>query len=158
MKDELSEKEAVFLLKKGNIRGLEVLVRDHQLQAVRAADLITRNYALAEDIVQTAFIRAYERFDQFDESKPFGPWFLRIVVNDALKAVTRRKGWISFDSNNNPDNTDHIEFVISDFESGLDEKEEAQDLHRKVWQALGAFQFWGIKIATKGHARNRGGQ
>ena len=47
--------------------------------------------SLAEDIVQAAFLRAYERIAQFDPARPFGPWFLRSVVNDALMAVTRRR-------------------------------------------------------------------
>ena len=86
-----SEREAIERLRRGDIGGLEPLVRRYQLQAVRAATLITRDRALAEDIVQGAFIRAYERIAQFDATRPFGPWFLRGVVNDALKAARRER-------------------------------------------------------------------
>ena len=65
---------------------------DPRFRAIRAAYLIVRDRALAEDLVQTAFLRAYDRIGQFDPSRPFAPWFLRSVVNDAVKAAMRRAG------------------------------------------------------------------
>ena len=70
----MEERDAIARLKRGDIGGLEVLVRRYQAPALKAA-----------------FLRAYERIAQFDASRPFGPWFLRSVVNDTLKAVTRRR-------------------------------------------------------------------
>ncbi len=87
----MGEPEAIRQLQRGDIGGLEILVRRYQQPALKAVFLVSRDYALAEDIVQAAFLRAYERIDQFDASRPFGPWFLRSVVNDALMAVTRRR-------------------------------------------------------------------
>jgi RNA polymerase sigma-70 factor, ECF subfamily len=94
----LDEKQAIAHLKRGDPRGLEALVYQYQLQALRAACLIVSDQALAEDIVQAAFIRAGERIGQFDSQRPFGPWFLRSVVNDALKAVNGRKRAVSLDA------------------------------------------------------------
>lgn len=93
----MSERRAIARLKQGNIDGLETLVKKYQVRAVRAAALITHDRSSAEDIVQTAFIRVYERIHQFDETRPFGPWFLRCVVNDAVKAVTRGKIHLALD-------------------------------------------------------------
>ena len=62
----MEEQEAIARLKRGDVGGLEVLVRGHQVRAVRTVFLITRDRALAEDIVQAAFLRAYERIGQFD--------------------------------------------------------------------------------------------
>jgi RNA polymerase sigma-70 factor (ECF subfamily) len=87
----VDEREAVEQLKRGDIAGLETLVETHQLRALRAAQLITRDPALAEDVVQSAFLQAYERIGQFDASRPFGPWFLRSVVNAALQATARQR-------------------------------------------------------------------
>jgi RNA polymerase sigma-70 factor (ECF subfamily) len=74
----------------GNIDGLSYLVEKYGLKAVRAATLITCDRAMAEDVVQEAFIRAYERISQFDIDRPFGPWFLRSISNASLRAVQRR--------------------------------------------------------------------
>ena len=78
---------------------MEYLVIEYQVQAVRVAYLICRDEALAQDIVQTLFIRVYERIDQFNAEMPFGPWFFRSVANDALKAAARRERTISLDGN-----------------------------------------------------------
>jgi RNA polymerase sigma-70 factor, ECF subfamily len=81
------EHTAVALLKGGDIGGLQTLVSLYQTRAVRASFLICHDLALAEDIVQGAFVRAYEQIGQFDETRPFGPWFLRSVVNSTLMAL-----------------------------------------------------------------------
>jgi RNA polymerase sigma-70 factor, ECF subfamily len=82
-----TEKDAVASLKRGEIGGLQTLVSFYQTQAVRASFLICHDLALAEDVVQGAFVRAYEQIGQFDETRPFGPWFLRSVVNSTLMAL-----------------------------------------------------------------------
>ena len=86
----MQDSDAIARLQRGDISGLEHLVHRYKATALQAAFLTTRDYALAEDIVQAAFLRAYERIAQFDARRPFGPWFLRSVINDALMAVTRR--------------------------------------------------------------------
>jgi DNA-directed RNA polymerase specialized sigma24 family protein len=54
----------ILLMRSGDIRGLETLVRMHEVRAVRAVYLITRDIGLAQDIVQAAFLRGFERIDQ----------------------------------------------------------------------------------------------
>jgi RNA polymerase sigma-70 factor (ECF subfamily) len=93
----MEENIAIIRLKQGNLDGLEVLVGRYQVQAIHAAQLIVRDPPLAEEVVQTAFIRIVEKIYQFDEGRPFGPWFLRIVVNDALKAAQRQKRSVPLD-------------------------------------------------------------
>jgi RNA polymerase sigma-70 factor, ECF subfamily len=87
----MHEDEAVARLQRGDISGLEALVHLYQRPALRAAVLVCRDPATAEDLVQAAFVRAYERIGQFDASRRFGPWFIRSVVNDALKAGRRHE-------------------------------------------------------------------
>src|SRR3989338_8018158 len=38
----------------------------------------------ANDVVQETFISAYTNYEQYDESKPIGPWIKRIAINSAL--------------------------------------------------------------------------
>lgn len=87
----MEEREAVARLKRGDISGLEGLVLRYQVQAVQAAYLVVGDYAHAEDIAQVAFLRAYERIASFDATRPFGPWFMRIVVNRAMSAAGGRQ-------------------------------------------------------------------
>jgi RNA polymerase sigma-70 factor, ECF subfamily len=91
----MDERQAVARLQHGDLSGLELLVERYQVQAVQAACLIVQERALAEDIVQTAFIHAAQKIHQYDAARPFGPWFYRSVVNAALKAADRQKRQVS---------------------------------------------------------------
>ena len=94
----MDEGEAIAQLKSGNIAALQTLVEMYQVQAVQIVSLITQDRAMAEDIVQSAFIRCFERIAQFDSSRPFRPWFFRIVTNDALKSVAKQKRQIPLEA------------------------------------------------------------
>jgi RNA polymerase sigma-70 factor (ECF subfamily) len=82
-----TEQCAINALRNGDIKGLETLVRLYQLRAIRAAYGITGDRHAAEDVVADAFLAVYDRISTFDLQRPFAPWFYRIVVNGALKAV-----------------------------------------------------------------------
>ena len=132
----LEEQRAIARLKAGDIRGLETLVRSHQLAALRAVDLIVRDRAAAEDIVQAAFLRAYERISQFDAGRLFGPWFLRSVIHDALKHVARRQRELGLDG----ELLDESGMAGSCASSALTDPcdlLEAAETAEDVWQALG---------------------
>ena len=65
----------------------------HQESAFRAAFLVLRDAAEAEDATQEALVRAYGAMGRFKAGRPFRPWLLRIVMNEALnrrKAMRRR--------------------------------------------------------------------
>ena len=93
----MNEREAITQLKQGDINGLETLVYLFQVPALRTAYLITQDHGLAEDAVQSAFLQVYEHIQSFDSSRPFSPWFLRIVMNNAIKTTKQRQRHISID-------------------------------------------------------------
>jgi RNA polymerase sigma-70 factor (ECF subfamily) len=95
----MDERIHIARLKAGDLTGLEKLVTEYQVRAVHAAWLIVYDRALAEEIAQSAFIKAAERIGQYDEGRPFAPWFFRIVINDALKAARKQKRQLSLDDN-----------------------------------------------------------
>ena len=68
----------------GSASDLEALFRAHWPRAYRAAFLIVRDAAAAEDIAQEAFLAAVRALDRFDRRRPFGPWLHRIVANRAI--------------------------------------------------------------------------
>ena len=91
----MDEKQAIGRLKKGDLSGLEVLVREYQLQALHAAVLIVQDHDLAQDIVQDAFLTMSRKIAQYDATRPFRPWFLRSVVNASIKVAKRQTRFIS---------------------------------------------------------------
>ena len=132
----MEEQEAIARLKRGDIGGLEALVRKYQVQAVRTAYLIIRDRALAEDIVQAAFLRAYERIGQFDAGRSFGTWFLRSVVNDAVKAVARRERQVSLEAGSEEEEISRAD-LLADPGPDPEDLVEAAEIRRTVWAALG---------------------
>ncbi len=91
------EQQAIARLKQGDLSGLECVVDRYYHKAVRAAYLVVDDPDLAEDIVQTKFVQLPSRIDHFDVSRPFGPWFLRSVINAAINAVEARSRLIFFE-------------------------------------------------------------
>jgi RNA polymerase sigma-70 factor (ECF subfamily) len=93
----MDDRKAISRLKQGDFQALDALVTRYQVPAVYAAYLILRDRALAEDVAQNSFLKAAERIHQFDEKRPFGAWFYRIVVNDAVKLAEKQKRNVSLD-------------------------------------------------------------
>lgn len=83
----LSDEEVVRRVLKGETALFEVIMRRYNERLYRAARAITRDDGLAEEIMQSAYVRAYEHLDQFAGRAPFGAWLTRIAVNEALARV-----------------------------------------------------------------------
>jgi RNA polymerase sigma-70 factor (ECF subfamily) len=58
-------------------------VRLHQQLAFRTALVLARNAADAEEAAQDAFVKAWRALRRFDRTRPFTPWLLAIVANEA---------------------------------------------------------------------------
>jgi RNA polymerase sigma-70 factor (sigma-E family) len=67
------------------------LYRRHAGDAARLAYLVTGDRALAEDIVQEAFVRMYGRFRDLRNPDAFDVYLRRTVVNLARSHFRRRK-------------------------------------------------------------------
>lgn len=78
-------------LRRGSADGLEFLMAEHEVPALRVAYAITGDRAVADDVVAEAFLKAYRAIGRFEAGRRFSPWFLKIVTNEALQA-TRRAG------------------------------------------------------------------
>lgn len=83
----LSDEEVVRRVLHGETALFEVIMRRYNQRLYRAARAITRDDSLAEDIMQDAYVRAYQHLDQFAGRAPFGAWLTRIAVNEALARV-----------------------------------------------------------------------
>jgi RNA polymerase sigma-70 factor (ECF subfamily) len=129
----LSEAEdgAISALKKGDINGLEMLVHLYQLRAIRAAYGIIGDRQAAEDVVADAFLAVYDRIAGFDSARPSAPWFYRIVVNGALKAIRDNK------RADTPSEEETARMhVLSDQSPGPEAAAEYQDLRLTVLGAI----------------------
>jgi len=77
-------------VRRGDAQAFDLLVRRHDRRAFSLAFRLLSHREDAEDVVQESFIAALEALDRFDATRPFGPWFYRIVVNRSLNARKAR--------------------------------------------------------------------
>jgi RNA polymerase sigma-70 factor (ECF subfamily) len=112
-------------------------VQQYEVEAVRTAYLVTHDRALAEDVVQSTFLRIYQRIDQYDTARPFKPWFMRSVVNAAIQAAKRHQRTLSLDATPSGSNGDTFADLLADPAPGPDDEAEHAELRRTVWRALG---------------------
>lgn len=75
---------------KGDRRAFETLVERYQKPLYNGALKLVRNAEDAEDIVQTAFVKAFSSLDSYDNRYKFFSWIYRIMTNEALNHLDRR--------------------------------------------------------------------
>ncbi len=126
----MDDLQAIRHLRRGDMSGLEVLMHRYQVKAMRAAFLITRDEARAQDVVQETFIRIYQRIHQFDETRPFEPYLMRSIVNASLNAVRGDDRFDSLDTD-----LDKLENLL-DQAAAVESQVEFLQLQRAVLDAL----------------------
>lgn len=135
----MDDLQAIRRLKDGDIGGLEFLIARYQAKAVRTAYLVTHDEPMAEDVVQDAFVRFYERIRHFDVERAFEPYFLRMVVNAALNAVERESRTaapLDDDAGMRDAGLRVLEGLIARADT-VEEQVELALLKREIHQALG---------------------
>src|ERR1700724_4541005 len=80
----------------GERDAFRVLVERHSHNVFRLAYRMTGNQQDAEEVVQEAFLRAYQKLSQFASRANFGTWVYRIAANYAIDRMRQKK---SEDSN-----------------------------------------------------------
>ena len=130
----MQDEQAVARLKQGDLQSLEPLVARYYLPAVRAAYLILQDKGQAEDVVQTTFLNLASTIHQYDVRRPFGPWFLRCVVNAASYADHRENRLISMDALEESDFS--AEAWLREQADGPAEQAETTEKRRAVQAAL----------------------
>jgi RNA polymerase sigma-70 factor (ECF subfamily) len=91
---ELLESELVERAKRGDVSAYEQIVERYQEPVFRAAYLVTRSAADAQEAAQDAFVKAYAAIGRFRPGSPLRPWLMQIAVNESrnrLRAAGRRQ-------------------------------------------------------------------
>jgi RNA polymerase sigma-70 factor (ECF subfamily) len=89
----------------GDRDAFDEVVARYGLQVLRTARLIVRDEALAEDVCQETFLKAWRRIGSLRDENP-GPWLTRIAVNESISTWRRlhrfdalteriRRHWVS---------------------------------------------------------------
>ena len=112
--------EIIERVKAGDTALYELIMRRYNQRLYRVTRAILRDDAEAEDVVQDAYVRAYQHLDQFAGSAAFSTWLTRIAVHEALRRLHLR------DRSQQLEDTEHDEEgSMSVVETSLDPEQRA---------------------------------
>src|SRR5438105_5172171 len=95
--EPLSDEQVVARVLAGETGMFEIVMRRHNQRLYRVARAILRNDGEAEDVMQDAYVRAYEHLHQFAGRAKFSTWLTRIAVHEALARTHRRDRYVPLD-------------------------------------------------------------
>jgi RNA polymerase sigma-70 factor (ECF subfamily) len=75
----------------GDRDAYRILVERHSHQVFRLAYRMTGNRHDAEEVVQEAFLRGYQKLGKFEARSNFGTWVYRIATNYAIDRMRQRQ-------------------------------------------------------------------
>ena len=85
------ELQLITRARAGDTGAFSQLISRYEGKIFRLAMNITQNREDAEDVLQEAFIKAYQHLDQFQGNSRFYTWAVRIAVNQALMKLRKRR-------------------------------------------------------------------
>lgn len=106
------EELAAVVAATGDHRAFGELVRRHQSLVRGMLARMSRNSALADDLAQDAFIKAFEKIGSFSGSGSFKSWLCRIAYTEFLQSARRTRAQ---------------DRMLDRYKTGLEESEPARD-------------------------------
>lgn len=77
-------------LREGDLEAFERIYRLFERPAYTLALRLTGQHENAQEILQDAMLKAFERADQFRGDAPFWGWLRKLVINEALMTIRKR--------------------------------------------------------------------
>ena len=88
---ENDDLDLVHASKNGDISAFEQLVERYDRRLFRIAHHVTHNREDSQDVVQEAFLKAFQHLNEFREHSQFSTWLIRITVNQALMKLRKQR-------------------------------------------------------------------
>jgi RNA polymerase sigma-70 factor, ECF subfamily len=92
-----SDEQIVSRVLVGETALYELVMRRYNQRLYRVARAILRDDAEAEDVMQDAYVRAYQHLASFEGRAKFSTWLTRIAVHEALARSRKRSRLQSLD-------------------------------------------------------------
>lgn len=111
-----SDREIIQRVLDGDTASFELIMRRYNRRLYRIARSVLRNDADAEDVVQDAYIRAYEHLPGFEGKGAFSAWLAKIALNEALgrlRGADATGNQISFDDPEEREEANYMATLIS---------------------------------------------
>jgi RNA polymerase sigma-70 factor (ECF subfamily) len=115
-----TDQRVIEQVKAGDTALYEIIMRRYNQRLYRVALAILRDGAEAEDVIQDAYVRAYQHLDQFAGHAAFSTWLTRIAVHEALRRLRVRRRDQQMD-----ESQENEEVSMSPIETSLDPEQRA---------------------------------
>jgi RNA polymerase sigma factor (sigma-70 family) len=89
--DNISDSEIIARVLIGEKNLYALLVRRYNQRLYRVGMSIINNDTEVKDVMQVAYIKAYESLGKFEFKSSFSTWLTRILINESLLRIKRRK-------------------------------------------------------------------
>jgi RNA polymerase sigma-70 factor (ECF subfamily) len=93
--EKFSDKEIIDRIIAGEQKLFGLLVRKYNARLFRMGMAIMNSDTEVEDIMQTTYTKAYENLFKFENRSSFGTWLTRIMINESLLQLKRKKLYMS---------------------------------------------------------------
>ncbi len=90
LREHTTDEELVRRIVDGDAALFEILMRRHNQRIYRTVRAVLRADDDAEDVMQQAYLNAYQHLHQFAGDAQFSTWLTRIAVNEALGRLRKR--------------------------------------------------------------------
>lgn len=125
------ERELIRMIKAGDTRFYEPLVRAYEPSGLRLAVAMMGNAEDAKDALQDAFVKTFNSLHRFDLSRPFGPWFFQILRNQCRDMLRSRKARFKVEPLD-----DRLEERAEDSELGPEQAHQRTTAKETLWKGL----------------------
>lgn len=95
--EQWTDEEVVSRVLAGDAALYEILMRRYNQRLYRAVISIVKDTGDAEDVMQEAYVRAYQHLDQWEGRAKFSTWLTRIAVHEALARAERERRYVEMD-------------------------------------------------------------
>lgn len=127
--DELSDQALIRRTRRGDLPAFGAVVQRYQGSVFNVCYRFMSERQLAEDLTQDTFIRAHQRLESYDDSRPFGPWIRRIAANLCINELNRNKKLVfSLD--------EQMDTPLERITRGPEEAQVARERKRRVREAI----------------------
>lgn len=126
------ERELIVKCRAGDSRFYEPLVRAYEPQGLRVALGMVGNIEDARDVLQEAFVKAFQALRTFNADRAFAPWFFQILRNQCRDWLRSKKARFRVEV------LDHGAAIL-DTQGDVHRYRrsiERQDARRELWRAL----------------------
>lgn len=86
-----SDSELVVATLRGSQDAFGTLVRRYERPIVGLVLRMVRNRAIAEELAQEVFVKAYSRLETYDQRRKFSSWLFKVAHNATIDHLRRRR-------------------------------------------------------------------